>query len=95
MSKGQPPRMLTVTEQEILAHWSVQAFADQLRISEDEALEALEAAYAQGRVAIMGTDMFAGVQVDGRWLFVEGRANLARAAHEYATLRFLERQFGE
>jgi hypothetical protein len=37
--------------------------------------------------------MFSGVQVDGRWVVVEGRANLTAATREWQALRALERQF--
>ena len=55
----------------------------------------LEAAYAQGRVQILGNGYFAGVQCDGRWVVVEGRARITQATREWQALRQLERQFPE
>jgi uncharacterized protein YdbL (DUF1318 family) len=86
---------LTVDEQFVLCWWSVQALAEELKISEDAAEALLEAAYAQGRVAILGNGYFAGVQCDGKWVVVEGRANLTRATREWQTLRAMERQLEE
>jgi hypothetical protein len=86
---------LTGDEQYVLCWWSVQAVADELAISTDAATDLLEAAYAKGRIQILGNDMFAGVQCDGRWLVVEGRANLTRATQEWQTLRALERQLSD
>jgi hypothetical protein len=83
---------LPADEQFVLCQWSVQALAEELKVSEEAAGELLEAAYAQGRVQILGNSMFSGVAVDGRWLVVEGRANLTRATHEWQTLRAMERQ---
>lgn len=60
-----PPDQLTGDEQFVLCWWSVQTLAEELLISEDAAEELLEAAYAQGRVQILGNDYFAGVQCDG------------------------------
>ena len=82
---------LPVDEQYVLCHWSVEAIADELKISFDAAADLLEAAYAQGRIQILGTGYFAGVQVDGRWIVVEGRARITEATHEWVTLRALER----
>jgi hypothetical protein len=87
------PDRLTVDEQFVLCTWSVQALAEELLISEDAATELLEAAYAQGRVQILGNNYFAGVQVDGRWVVVEGRARITQATREWQTLRALEREF--
>jgi hypothetical protein len=84
---------LPVDEQYVLCTWSVDAVAAELGISVDDAAELLEAAYAQGRVQILGNGYFAGVQVDGRWVVVEGRANLTAATREWQTLRAMERQF--
>jgi hypothetical protein len=74
----------------VLCTWAVQAVAAELRISEDDAYEAMAAAEAQGRVQVLGTSMFAGVQVDDRWVVVEGRARITQATHEWVTLRNLE-----
>jgi hypothetical protein len=87
------PDHLPVDEQFVLAHWSVEALADELKISFDAAKDLMEAAYEQGRIQILGNGYFAGVQCDGRWLVVEGRANLTRATSEWQALRFMERQF--
>jgi hypothetical protein len=86
------PDQLPVDEQFVLCTWSVDALADELKISFEAATDLLEAAYAQGRIQILGNRFFAGVQCDGRWLVVEGRANLTRATREWQTLRALERQ---
>jgi hypothetical protein len=86
------PDQLPVDEQFVLCTWSVDALADELNISFEAATDLLEAAYAQGRIQILGNSFFAGVQCDGRWLVVEGRANLTRATREWQTLRALERQ---
>jgi lipid-binding SYLF domain-containing protein len=84
---------LPVDEQFVLCCWSVDAVADELKISAEAAADLLEAAYHQGRVQIIGNGMFCGVAVDGRWLVVEGRANLTRATEQWQTLRAMERQF--
>jgi hypothetical protein len=62
-----PADRLTDDEQFVLCWWSVQALAEELLISTDAATELLEAAYAKGRVQILGNDYFAGVQCDGKW----------------------------
>jgi hypothetical protein len=82
-------------EQYVLCHWSVEALADELAIAFDAAADLLEAAYAQGRIEIVGNGYFAGVQCDGRWVVVEGRANLTRATREWQTLRAMEHQLEE
>ena len=82
-------------EQFVLCHWSVEAVAEDLKISYDAAADLMEAAYAQGRVAILGNSHFSGVQVDGQWIIVEGRANLTAATREWQTLRAMERQLAE
>jgi hypothetical protein len=46
-------------------------------------------------VQILGNDYFAGVQCDGRWVVVEGRANLTRATEEWQTLRAMKHQLAE
>jgi hypothetical protein len=86
---------LPIVEQNILAHASVVALAESMLIAEDEAINLLARAHDQGRVAILGNDYFAGVMVDGQWITVKGRWWLRRAAQEYATLQFMERQFEE
>jgi len=86
---------LPADEQYVLCHWSVEALADELKISYDAAADLMEAAYAQGRIEIVGNGYFAGVQCDGRWVVVEGRANLTAATREWQTLRALERQFAK
>jgi hypothetical protein len=73
------PDRLTVDEQFVLCTWSVQALAEELAISEEAATDLLEAAYAQGRIQILGNSYFAGVQCDGRWVVVEGRARITQA----------------
>lgn len=90
-----PADRLTDDEQYVLCWWSVQAIAEAMLISEDAATDLLEAAHAKGRVQVLGNDHFAGVQCDGKWIMVEGRANLTRATHEWQTLRALERQLAE
>jgi hypothetical protein len=89
------PDQLPADEQFVLCTWSVDAVAADLGISFDDAVELLEAAYAQGRVQILGNDYFAGVQVDGRWVFVEGRRQIREATQQWQTLRAMERQFDE
>jgi hypothetical protein len=80
-------------EQYVLCHWSVEALADELAIAFDVAADLLEAAYAQGRIEIVGNGYFAGVQCDGRWVVVEGRARITQATREWQALRQLEQQF--
>jgi hypothetical protein len=93
MSESSPaPSLLTADEQFVLCWWSVQALAEELLIAEDAAKDLLEAAYEQGRVEIRGNDHFAGVQCDGRWIVLEGRARITQATREWLTLRDLERQ---
>jgi len=89
------PDLLPSDEVVVLGTWACQALADELVISEEEAKDLLAAAYAQGRVQVLGTSMFAGVQCDGRWVVVEGRANLTAATREWQTLRAMERQLEE
>lgn len=84
---------LPIDQLYVLCQWSVEALADQLGIGQDDAYRLLEAAYHQGRVTIQGNNHFSGVAVDGAWLCVVGRYQLQQAAHEWQTLRFLERQF--
>jgi DNA-binding transcriptional regulator LsrR (DeoR family) len=86
------PDQLPIDEQYLLCQWSVEALANELAISEEAASDLLEAAYDQGRIQILGNSYFAGVQCDGRWVVVEGRANLTRATQEWQTLRAMERQ---
>jgi hypothetical protein len=87
------PDRLPPDEQFVLAHWSVEALADELKISFDAAQDLMEVAYHQGRVQMIGNSYFAGVQCDGKWVVVEGRANLTAATREWQTLRALEREF--
>jgi DNA-binding transcriptional regulator LsrR (DeoR family) len=84
--------LLPPDEQYVLAHWSIQAVAEELNISEDAACDLLEAAWDQGRIQMRGNSMFAGVQVDGRWVVVEGRRQITAATREWQTLRAMERQ---
>jgi hypothetical protein len=77
----------------VLCTWAVQAVAADLGISEDDAYALLGAAEAQGRIQVLGNSYFTGVQVDGRWVVVEGRARLTLATREWQTLRAMERQF--
>jgi hypothetical protein len=86
---------LTGDEQFVLCWWSVQALAEELLISTDAATELLEAAYAKGRVQILGNDYFAGVQCDGKWILVEGRARITQATREWQTLRAMKHQLAE
>jgi hypothetical protein len=90
-----PADRLTDDEQFVLCWWSVQALAEELLISTDAATELLEAAYAKGRVQILGNNHFAGVQCDGKWILVEGRARTTQATREWLTLRDMERQLAE
>jgi hypothetical protein len=91
------PRDLQLPEDEqyVLCHWAVQAVAADLGIDEDQALALMGSAQGQGRVQILGNGYFAGVQCDGRWLVVEGRARLTLATREWQTLRAMEREFEE
>jgi len=82
-------------EQFVLCHWSVEALADELKISYEAAGDLMEAAYAQGRIQIIGNTYFCGVACDGRWVVVEGRANLTLKTREWQALRAMERQFEE
>jgi hypothetical protein len=86
------PDRLTVDEQFVLCTWSVQALAEELAISEEAATDLLEAAYSQGRIQILGNSYFAGVQCDGRWVVVEGRARITQATQEWITLRNLDHE---
>jgi hypothetical protein len=84
---------LSVVEQTILAHVSVEALAEAMLISADDACDLLFRANEAGRVEIKGNDHFAGVLLDDQWIVLRGRQWLRVAAQEYATLRFMERQF--
>jgi hypothetical protein len=84
---------LSVVEQTILAGVSVEALAEALLISHDDACDLLFRANEAGRVEIKGNDHIAGVMLDDQWVVIRGRDWLRRAPHEYATLRFMERQF--
>jgi hypothetical protein len=79
----------------VLCTWAVQAVAADLGIDEDDALELMRAAESTARIQVLGNSYFAGVQVDGRWMVVEGRARITQATREWQTLRRLERQFEE
>jgi hypothetical protein len=92
MMMSEPDR-LTEDEQFVLCHWAVQAVAEGMLITEDQATDLLKHANDAGRLAILGNRHFAGVQCDGQWLVVEGRARLTAATHEWQTLRELEREF--
>jgi hypothetical protein len=46
-------------------------------------------------VQILGNNHFAGVQCDGKWILVEGRARITQATREWLTLRDMERQLAE
>jgi hypothetical protein len=95
MTSMSDPDRLPDDQQYILAHWSAQQVAEDLAIPFDDAVDLLERAYEQDRVQILGTSMFAGIRVDGRWVFVTGRHQLQQAAQEWATLRAMDRQFDE
>jgi hypothetical protein len=87
------PELLPPDEQFVLAHWSVEALADELQISYDAAKDLLEAAYSQGRVQMIGNSSLAGVTCDGQWVVVESRARLAESTREWQVLRHMKRQF--
>ncbi len=89
------PDLLPSDEVVVLGTWACQALAAELAISEEEAKDLLAAAYHQGRVQILGNSYFTGVQCDGRWVVVEGRANLTAATREWQTLRHMQRQFDD
>jgi hypothetical protein len=89
------PDRLPPDEQFVLAHWGVEALADELQISYDAAKDLLEAAYSQGRVQMIGNSSVAGVQVDGRWVVVESRARITEATREWLTLRHMQRQLDD
>jgi hypothetical protein len=93
---SEPPTYLhkTLPEDElfVLCTWAVQAVAADLGIDEDDALELMASAQEQARVQILGNAYLAGVQVDGRWVVVEGRARLTFATREWQTLRHMQRQ---
>jgi hypothetical protein len=82
-------------EQYVLCHWAVQAVAAAMLITEDQATDLLAGACDAGRLSILGNGHFAGVQVDGKWIVVEGRRRLTEATHEWQTLRAMEEQFTE
>jgi hypothetical protein len=84
---------LPTHQQVVLCHWSVQAVAADLGISYDDAVSLMADAYHQGRVQVLGNDWFAGVQVDGRWVVVEGRYQLQQATQEWLDLLAMDRQF--
>lgn len=90
---AEPADRLPIVEQNIIAYASVVALADSLLISTNDATDLLFRANEQGRIAIIGNNQFAGVQLDGKWLVVKDRDWLRRAAQEYVTLQAMERQF--
>jgi hypothetical protein len=92
---AEPDDQLPIVEQNILAYASVVALAESLLIDEDQAVDLLFRAHEQGRVAIIGNQVFAGVQVDEKWIVVKGREWLRHATHAYMTLQYMERQFEE
>lgn len=81
---------LSEDEQYVLCHWASQAVAEGMLISEDAAVDLLAAACDAGRLSILGNSYFAGVQCDGKWLVVEGRARLTAVTREWQTLRAME-----
>jgi formylmethanofuran dehydrogenase subunit C len=74
--------LLPPDEQYVLCHWAVQAVAAGMFITDDQATDLLRNANDAGRLAITGNNHFAGVQVDGQWVVVEGRARLTEATRE-------------
>jgi hypothetical protein len=91
-SPAPPADRLPPDELFVLCTWAVQAVAADLRISEDDAYGLLGTAEQGGRVQVLGNDYFAGVQVDGEWVVVEGRARITLATREWQTLRAMKRQ---
>jgi hypothetical protein len=89
------PDRLPDDELFVLGAWAVQKLAADLGIDEDDACALLEAAYAQGRVQVLGNSHVAGVAVDGRWVVVEARGRLTEATHQWRALRHMQRQFEE
>jgi hypothetical protein len=79
----------------VLCHWAMQAVAEGMLISEDAAMDLLIRAQEQGRLEILGTSRFAGVQCDGKWLIIAGRDRITEATHEWQTLRAMEAQLCE
>lgn len=92
MSEQPPALPLPEDELYVLCHWACEALAEDLHISVDDARAALAIADAQGRVQVLGTSMFAGVQCDDRWVVVEGRVRITEATREWQTLRAMRRQ---
>ena len=86
------PERLPDDELFVLCTWAVQALAAELAIDEDDAYALLGAAQAQGRIQVLGNSYFTGVQVDGKWVVVEGRARLTLATREWQTLRYMQHQ---
>jgi hypothetical protein len=85
-----PFSQLPEDEQFVLSHWAVQAVAAGMFIDDDQATELLRNAHEAGRLEIAGNNHFAGVQVDGQWIVVEGRARLTEATNEWQTLKAME-----
>jgi hypothetical protein len=95
MSESPPAPLLPSDELFVLCTWAVQAVAADLGVDEDDAYALLGAAEAQDRVQVLGDASVAGVQVDGRWVVVEGRARITQATQEWVTLRALERELSD
>ena len=92
MSESLPAPLLPADELFVLCTWAVQAVAADLGVDEDDAYALLGAAEAQDRVQVLGNASVAGVQVDGRWVVVEGRVRITQATEEWITLRNLEHE---
>ena len=88
-------KLLPHDELMVLCTWATQAVAADLGIDEDDALELMRAAESTARIQVLGNSYFAGVQVDGRWVVVEGRARITQTTREWVTLRELERDLAE
>ena len=91
-SPAPPADRLPDDELFVLCTWAVQAVAAELHISEDDAYGLLGTAEQGGRVQVLGNSYFAGVQVDGEWVVVEGRARITLATREWQTLRAMKRR---
>jgi hypothetical protein len=86
-------KVLPEDELMVLCTWAVQAVAADLGIDEDDAYELMRVAESTARIQVLGNSYFAGVQVDGKWVVVEGRARITQATREWQTLRAMQRQF--
>jgi hypothetical protein len=89
------PDWLPSDELFVLCTWAVQALAAELAIDEGDAYALLARAEAQGRIQVLGNSYFTGVQCDGKWVVVEGRARLTLATREWQTLRHMQRQLDD